>query len=74
MARTIISLPEELLNRLRLLAAERRRSMASLIREALEDKANAYRVRPRSLGIGDSGHTDTSVRSTTERLEPSSWR
>jgi len=48
--------------------------MASLIREALEEKAESYRRRPTSLGIGDSGHTDTAQRSVELRPEPRSWR
>lgn len=68
MERTTISLPEELLKRLKLIAAERRTSMAALVREALEEKAGTHRPKPRSLGIGDSGHTDTSMLTTTERL------
>lgn len=74
MERTTISLPEELLKRLRLIAAERRTSMAALIREALEEKAGSHRPKPKSLGIGDSGRTDTSMRTTIERPEPRSWR
>jgi len=73
MERTTISLPEELLKRLRLIAAERGTSMAALIREALEDKVGGHRPKPKSLGIGDSGYTDTSLRTTTERPEPRSW-
>ena len=74
MERTTISIPDELLNRLRVIAAERRTSIAALVREALEEKVKSYRPRPRSLGIGDSGYTDTSIRTTTERPEPRSWR
>ncbi len=74
MERTTISLPEELLQRLRLMAAERRTSMAALVREALEEKAKSYRPKPRSLGMGDSGHTDTARRAGDERPEPRSWR
>ena len=74
MARTTISVPEELLQRLRLMAAEQRTSIASLVRDALEEKASSYRPRPRSLGIGASGHTDTARRTTEERVEPRSWR
>jgi metal-responsive CopG/Arc/MetJ family transcriptional regulator len=73
MEHTTISIPEELLQRLRLIAAERRTSMAALIREALEEKASTYRPEPRSLGIGDSGFTDISMRTTTERPEPRRW-
>jgi len=74
MERTTISLPDELLRRLRVLAAERRTSMAALIREALEEKAAADRPRPRSLGIGASGYGDTARRTVEERPEPRPWR
>ncbi|MBI4311922.1 MAG: ribbon-helix-helix protein, CopG family [Chloroflexi bacterium] len=74
MERTTISIPDELLERLRLMAAERRTSMAALVREALEEKARSYRPKPKSLGIGASGHTDTARRSADFRPEPRSWR
>ncbi len=74
MERTTISIPEDLLKRLRLIAAEQKTSMAALIREAIEEKAAGYRPRPRSLGIGDSGHQDTARRTTEERPEPRPWR
>ncbi|MSP79021.1 MAG: ribbon-helix-helix protein, CopG family [Dehalococcoidia bacterium] len=67
MERTTISLPEELLQRLRVIAAEKRTSMASLIREALEEKARAYRPRPRSLGMGASGNSDTASKEGPHR-------
>lgn len=74
MERTTISIPEELLKRLRLLAAERRTSMAALIRETLEESVRSHPPKPKSLGVGDSGYSDTSMRTTTERPEPRSWR
>jgi metal-responsive CopG/Arc/MetJ family transcriptional regulator len=74
MKRTTISLPDALLERLRLIAAERRTSMAALIREAVEEKVQGHRPRPRSLGIGASGHTDTARLAGEERPEPRSWR
>lgn len=74
MERTTIAIPEDLLKRLRLLAAERRTSMAALIREALEEKSASYRPKPKSLGIGASGHRDTARRSAEERPEPRPWR
>ncbi len=74
MKRTTISLPEGLLKQLRLMAAERRTSMASLIREAIEQKAAAHRPKPRSLGLGDSGRSDTARRTADERPEPRAWR
>jgi hypothetical protein len=74
MRRTTIVAPDELLDKLRAMAAERRISMANVIREALEEKAAAYRPRPRSLGMGASGHTDTARRAAVERPEPPAWR
>lgn len=74
MERTTFSLPEELLRRLRLVAAEQETSMATLVREALEEKVAAHRPRPRSLGVGSSGHADTARRTGNERPEPRSWR
>ena len=74
MQRTTISLPEELLDRLRLLAAQRRTSMAALIREAIEEKASGSRPLPRSLGAFDSGTTDTARESADVRPEPRQWR
>jgi hypothetical protein len=74
MERTTISLPRELIVRLRIMAAERRTSMASLIRETLEDKTRTDRPKPKSLGMGESGHSDTSTTLATERMPPRSWR
>ena len=74
MERTTISMSDETLGRLRTLAAEQRSSMAALIREAVEEKLQSYRTRPRSLGIGASGRTDTARRAAEERPEPRPWR
>lgn len=74
MRRTTIGTPDHLIKRLRQMAAERGTSMAELIREALEDKVGANRPRPRSLGLGASGHADTAQRATNERPQPRSWR
>jgi metal-responsive CopG/Arc/MetJ family transcriptional regulator len=74
MQRTTIVAPEELLKRLRRMAADRGSSMADLIREALEDKVRSDRPRPRSLGLGASGHSDTAQRAGDERAAPRSWR
>jgi metal-responsive CopG/Arc/MetJ family transcriptional regulator len=74
MERTTLSIPRDLLDRLRQIAAERRVSMAAVVREALVDKIAAYRPRPRSLGMGRSGRRDTARRSTSQRAEPRSWR
>jgi hypothetical protein len=74
MRRTTIVTPEHVLKRLRQMAAERGTSMAELIREALEEKAGSDRPRPRSLGLGASGHTDTAQRTGEERPQPRPWR
>jgi metal-responsive CopG/Arc/MetJ family transcriptional regulator len=74
MHRTTIVTPEHLLKRLRQMAAERGTSMAEVIREALEEKVGSHRPRPRSLGIGASGHRDTAQRAGEERPKPRSWR
>ena len=74
MERTTFSIPEELLQRMRMIAAERRTSIAALVREALEEKARNYCPRPRSLGVGASGHADTARRTAEESAEPRPWR
>jgi metal-responsive CopG/Arc/MetJ family transcriptional regulator len=74
MERTTISLPEELLDRLRAVAADRHTSMAELVREALQDKVARHRPRPTSLGIGASGVSDTARTAGDERPPPRSWR
>jgi predicted transcriptional regulator len=74
MQRTTIVLPEDLRARVRRLAAERGVSMATIIREAIEQKMNEKRPKPKSLGIAESGHSDTSELSIGMRPEPRSWR
>lgn len=74
MRRTTIVAPEEVLERLRALAAERGVSLAAVIREALEEKAGRHRPKPRSLGMGASGHTDTAQRSAEEGFVPEPCR
>jgi hypothetical protein len=72
--RTTISLDERMLRDLHLLATERGISIAAVVREAIEEKLASFRRRPRSLGVGASGHTDTARRAGDERPEPRSWR
>lgn len=62
MQRTTIVAPDDLMERLRQLAAERGVSLATVIREALAQKAQTWHPKPRSLGIGDSGRTDIARR------------
>ena len=74
MRRTTIVTSEHLLVRLRQIAAERGTSMAEVIRQALEDTVDSHRPRPRSLGLGASGHADTAERAGDERPQPRSSR
>ena len=74
MQRTTIIADEEVLERLRRLAADRRVSLATIIREALDEKAKTYRPKPRILGMGDSGRSDISRRIGEEHFEPEPWR
>ena len=74
MKRTILSVPEDLLERVRLRAAEEGVSMAAFMRKAIEERLSAEQPKPRCLGVGASGHTDTGRRTADERPEPRAWR
>ncbi len=74
MQRSTIVASEQVLQRLRRVAAARGTSMADLIREALEAKVGTDHPRPRSLVLGASGRTDTAQRASSERPMPRSWR
>ena len=74
MRRTTIVAPDDLIERLRREAVERGVSLATVIREALEEKAEGYRPRPRSLGLGDSGRADIGRRTGEEPISPEPWR
>ena len=74
MERTTLMLPDETRDRLRMIAAERGVSMATIIREAIDEKVASTRPRPRSIGIGASGTSDTARRTGDEGPEPRAWR
>ena len=74
MERTTLMLPDETRDRLRMIAAERGVSMATIIREAIDEKVASIRPRPRSIGVGASGATDTARRAGDERPVPRAWR
>ncbi|MBA2336280.1 MAG: ribbon-helix-helix protein, CopG family [Acidimicrobiia bacterium] len=74
MERTTLTIPEALRARLRRLAAERGVSMATLVREAIDEKLAGVRPVPQSLGVGTSNATDAARRSADERPAPRSWR
>jgi predicted transcriptional regulator len=74
MDRTTITLEVETRARLRRIAADRGISMAALIREAIDETIERHAPRPRSLGVGASGTTDTARESGEHRAEPRAWR
>jgi metal-responsive CopG/Arc/MetJ family transcriptional regulator len=74
MDRTTLSIPQQLRDRVRRLAADRGVSMSEIIREAIDEKLESARPRPRSVGVGASGRHDTASRTASERPEPRSWR
>ena len=74
MNRTTLVLPAETRDRLRRLATERGVSMATVIREAIDEKVAGVRPKPRSLGVGASAASDTARRAGDERPEPRPWR
>ena len=69
MVRTTVMADAIPMNKPRGLAQERGVSLATVVREALEEKAAAYRPKPLSLGMFDSGD-DSDIASTlaTERV------
>ena len=74
MKRTTISFEEPTLKRLRQVAAERETSIAEFIRDAVEEKLATMRPKPKSLGAGASGFSDTARRAGEEWPEPPPWR
>lgn len=74
MNRTTFTIDEDTRRRLRRAAADRGVSMATIIREAIEEKVERLAPKPRSLGIGASGTPDTARRTADERPEPRAWR
>ncbi len=74
MNRTTFTIDDDTRRRLRRIAADRGVSMATIIREAIDEKVERLAPKPRSLGIGASGRADTARRSGNERPEPRDWR
>lgn len=74
MNRTTFTIDDDTRRRLRRAAADRGVSMATIIREAIEEKVDRLAPKPRSLGIGASGALDTARRTADERPEPRAWR
>lgn len=74
MQRTTIMADEDTVDRLRELARERRVSLATVIREALQEKARSYRPSPASIGAGQSPPSRTAATRGSKRQPPRSWR
>ena len=74
MKRTTIAAPEELIERLRRVAEDRGVSLVTVIREAMQMKADASIPKPKSLGIASSGFSGIAQRSANERQVPRPWR
>jgi hypothetical protein len=55
MVRTTVMADPITMNKLKGLARERGVSLATVVREALEEKSKEYRPRPRWIGMFDSG-------------------
>jgi hypothetical protein len=69
MQRTTMLIPDDLHHRLQQIAVEREVSMATIVREALEESVARARPTPRSLGVGNSRSTDTALRTAAQRPE-----
>jgi metal-responsive CopG/Arc/MetJ family transcriptional regulator len=74
MRRTTISLDEATLRALHDCAAERRISMAELVREAIEEKLARRKVPITFFGIVSSAYTDTGRLAGEYMPEPDPWR
>jgi hypothetical protein len=69
-----IAAPRDVLEKIRREATDRGVSLATVIREALEQKAASYHAKPRSLAIADSGRSDLALRTGEEPPVPEPWR
>lgn len=74
MERTTLTIPPDLRERLRRAAADRGVSMATIVREAIDEKLETVRPKPRSIGIGASGKRDTARLSADLELDLDAWR
>jgi predicted transcriptional regulator len=74
MERTTIMADEDIIEQLRRLAASRKVSLATVIREALEVKAATYLPKPQSLGVGESKAGRTAGTTASRRQPARPWR
>jgi len=73
MKRIVISLPEELHERVRMLRTASGVSMAAFVRDLLEERTRRERPKPR-FGAFESGYKDTARLAGEMHFEPRSWR
>lgn len=76
MKRTTIMAPDELLDRLQAIARQENVSLAEVIRQGLELRAQQAMRRPRFVASGRSDEPpfDTARRAGEMQPEPTSWR
>jgi hypothetical protein len=76
MKRTTIVAPDDLLDRLQAIARQENISLAEVIRQGLELRAQQAMRRPRFVGSGRSSHPpfDTARRAGEMQPEPPPWR
>ena len=70
MTRTTIVAEEHVIARLKALARERGVSFSQVVREALAEKAEEFRPKPKSIGAFSGGSPDLSERSGWDRTPP----
>jgi hypothetical protein len=73
MKRLVISLPDDLLQRVRARGESSGVSMAAYIRNALEERTRRERPKPR-FGAFASGYTNIARQAGEMQYEPRSWR
>ena len=72
MKRIVVSLPDDLHNRVRMQGHSRGVSMAAYVRETLEERTRRERPKP-TFGAFESGFTDTAEMAGEFQYEPRSW-
>ena len=73
MVKATVTVDQHTMDRLKAIALDRGVSLATILREALEDKANEYRPKPH-LGTFASDRNDIASTVATEPVPPVSWR
>lgn len=73
MKRIVISLPDDMLQRVRVIGESQGLSMAAYIRQMLDERTRRERPKP-SFGAFESGFKDTGELARTMPYEPRTWR